>query len=272
MYERGFTALMYAVQHCSPSSKDMVELLLDWKANLDKLDCKKRCALWHAVENEQYDCCQILLERGANSKLVAYDGESPEKMLRREYTRRIKEPPETDIFVIVDKLKRQDDMLIEIFDQELSAFQEQSTDLDPITPQQVSSPQQSVLALASSGQQQLNMSPNGVVIKSAHVHSLMTYLYKYSHKWREIGMSLGFLINELDNIEQSYPRDTVQRLLTRMLNQWTQWPTNDHRNYPTLEKLCESLRSGLVGLGALYSQSTRTIPRLLTFQTTPNGR
>ena len=39
--------------------------------------------------------------------------------------------------------------------------------------------------------------------------------------------------------------------LQELLSRWVQWPTSEHPNDPTLEALCASLRSPLVGLGSL---------------------
>ena len=72
-----------------------------------------------------------------------------------------------------------------------------------------------------------------------------------SHKWKEIGLALNFLDGELKGIEHSFPRATTQQLLTELLSQWTQWPTAEHPDVPTMEVLCDALRSGLVGQGAL---------------------
>ena len=78
---------------------------------------------------------------------------------------------------------------------------------------------------------------------------LMDHLHMHAYKWRDIGYSLTFQDGELENISQTYPRFTPQQPLTVMLNQWVQWPTKDHRVYPTVEQLCEALRKDKVGLG-----------------------
>ena len=89
---------------------------------------------------------------------------------------------------------------------------------------------------------------------------LTGYLYKYAYKWRDIGASLRFHLGELENIVHTYPRATPQRLLTELLHQWSQWPTAEHPQAPTMERLCDALRSGQVGLGAeandLYATRT----------------
>ena len=76
---------------------------------------------------------------------------------------------------------------------------------------------------------------------------LYGFLHQYAYKWREIGQALNFRHGELLNIIHS----TTQQLLTELLNQWSQWPTADHPDIPTVERLRDALRSELVGLGAV---------------------
>ena len=88
-------------------------------------------------------------------------------------------------------------------------------------------------------------------MRSGDVAFLVSHLHKdASHKWSEIGLALNFRDGELKSIIQSFPRATTQQLLTELLSQWCQWPTADHSDVPTMERLCDALRSGLVGLGA----------------------
>lgn len=51
-------------------------------------------------------------------------------------------------------------------------------------------------------------------------------------------------------ISQSSPRATTKYLLTELLSQWSQWPTAEHSDVPTMRRLCDSLHCDLVGLGA----------------------
>ena len=76
-------------------------------------------------------------------------------------------------------------------------------------------------------------------------------LCNYGYKWKEIGLALGFLNEELEGILYSDPRAKVQQLLVEVLSQWSQWPTASHSDVPTMERLRDALRSGLVGLGAV---------------------
>ena len=103
----------------------------------------------------------------------------------------------------------------------------------------------------------------GFVIDRLHMHT---------NKWREIGLSLDFQHAELEGIRQSSPAATTQQLLSIVLSQWAQWPMADHPNVPTMEKLCDALRSGLVGLGALANDlyklrtciPSRNLPRYIS--------
>ena len=89
------------------------------------------------------------------------------------------------------------------------------------------------------------------MVRSGDVCFLASHLCKYaSHKWREIGLALNFEDGELKGLSLSFPRYTTEQLLTELLSRWCQWPTADHSDVPTMERLCDALRSGLVGLGA----------------------
>ncbi len=90
----------------------------------------------------------------------------------------------------------------------------------------------------------------GTLVRNEDVNMLISHLHKYAYKWRDIGASLNFQHGELENISQSNPIATTQQLLTELLSQWSQWPTADHPDAPTMERLRDALRSGLVGLGA----------------------
>ena len=91
----------------------------------------------------------------------------------------------------------------------------------------------------------------GTPVKSEDVNLLVRHLRDHAYKWREIGSSLDFRYCEMENISHSNPRATTQQLLMELLSQWSQWPTADHPDIvPTVEKLCDALHSGLVGLGA----------------------
>ncbi len=96
--------------------------------------------------------------------------------------------------------------------------------------------------------------PGSTIVRSDDVGYLASHLCKNaSHKWREIGLTLGFLDGELKSISLSFPRATAQQLLTELLSQWSQWPTAAHPDAPTMERLRDALCSGLVELGAVAS-------------------
>ncbi len=96
--------------------------------------------------------------------------------------------------------------------------------------------------------------PGSTIVRSDDVGYLASHLCKNaSHKWREIGLALGFLDGELKSISLSFPGATAQQLLTELLSQWSQWPTAAHPDAPTMERLRDALRSGLVELGAVAS-------------------
>ena len=87
----------------------------------------------------------------------------------------------------------------------------------------------------------------GIVIKSKDVNKLIAHLHKNAFKWKEIGGALDFEQGELENI--GYSGGTPQQLLTKLLSEWSEWPTDDHPTKPTLDSLCAALRSGTVKLG-----------------------
>ena len=90
----------------------------------------------------------------------------------------------------------------------------------------------------------------------------MNLIHNYSDKWNYIGMGLGFVQPELNQI-CSNPSLLVSgaptSFLNNLLNQWVQWPTMDHPTRPTLRALCEALRSSLVGLGSLAEEVKREL-------------
>lgn len=91
----------------------------------------------------------------------------------------------------------------------------------------------------------------GCVVKSEDIAFLMEHLHQYAYKWKEIGMALGFHPGELENIRHSAPIATVEQLLAELLRKFSQWPTDSYQVTPMLNRLCDALRSRLVGLGAV---------------------
>ena len=103
---------------------------------------------------------------------------------------------------------------------------------------------------------------NGEQIRILHeedVCQLMTLMQSFSDHWLEIGMALGFTPPELNQIRKNPMLLTTapKSFLTELLSLWIQWPTVDHPTKPTLEALCEALRSSLVGLGQLAEEVER---------------
>ena len=84
------------------------------------------------------------------------------------------------------------------------------------------------------------------MIKQIDMGFLLEELYNCTSKWEEIGLMLGFVDGELKNIAHSTLK---QHHMKELLVRWAHWPTNDHLRNPTLESLCNALRSKLVGLG-----------------------
>ena len=88
-------------------------------------------------------------------------------------------------------------------------------------------------------------------MKTEDVNFLMARLSHYAHRWDNIGSALNFLPGELDNIRYSPQALNLQQRLRELLTQWSQWPTKDHPQPPTLEALCDALQGSLVNLGAV---------------------
>lgn len=92
---------------------------------------------------------------------------------------------------------------------------------------------------------------------------LMNRIHNFSHKWRDIGLGLGFFPSELDQISCNpslfMSTSAPTSYMTRLLSQWVQWPTENHPTRPTLRALCEALRSAIVGLGSLAEELEREV-------------
>ena len=59
-------------------------------------------------------------------------------------------------------------------------------------------------------------------MKTGDVHALAHDLRDYAHKWEEIGLALGFLPDELQNIK--YSLSTLEERFEEVLHLWSQWP------------------------------------------------
>ena len=100
-----------------------------------------------------------------------------------------------------------------------------------------------------------------LIINDSHVLALLQKMHNHSYMWREIGIALRFTEPELQII-QSTPallNKAPFSFLEYLMNQWVQWPTDDHESEPTLEKLCTALKSSLVGLGRLAKEIENTL-------------
>ena len=87
----------------------------------------------------------------------------------------------------------------------------------------------------------------------------MTLIHNFSDKWDLIGLGLGFIQPELNQISSnpSQIMSAPASFLKSLLSQWVQWPTVSHPRKPTLRALCEALHSSLVGLGSLAEEVER---------------
>ncbi len=90
--------------------------------------------------------------------------------------------------------------------------------------------------------------PAGIV-KPADVYFLANELTTVASRWGPIGGHLGFLPGELENIAVTVSARPPDEYLIKLLTEWTQWPTSKHKDYPTMDSLCEALRSQSVGMG-----------------------
>ena len=90
------------------------------------------------------------------------------------------------------------------------------------------------------------MDTRNIMFREQDLKNLLEKLVKHSAKWREIGLYLGFLPSELDNI-QARPlllATAPNSWLDAILTEWLQWAPGDNRestNFATLENLREAL-------------------------------
>ncbi len=89
-------------------------------------------------------------------------------------------------------------------------------------------------------------------LREEDVGYLVEILATYAGKWKEIGIQLGFLPNELDALPFS---QKPVGSLTYMLNEWTQWAVGgSHNKYATMEDLERALRKKVVNLGVIADE------------------
>ena len=105
-----------------------------------------------------------------------------------------------------------------------------------------------------------------VKVTEKDIVTILSLLQKYSSKWNEIGLTLGFIKPELDTIFSMSKlfNGAPASYLQELLSQWVQWPTTDHPKNPTLEALCTALRSSLVGLGSLAEEVEKKMKQCTT--------
>ena len=97
-------------------------------------------------------------------------------------------------------------------------------------------------------------------MRSHDLPSLLRQLKNHAAKWREIGIHLGFLSGELDNIgaRPNLSQGAPVSWLVAMLEEWLQWAPGDGRgstSFATLEDLKNALNE--TGLGAIATDLTR---------------
>ena len=84
---------------------------------------------------------------------------------------------------------------------------------------------------------------------------LVEILADHASNWRMIGGQLGFVQHELDNIVAKVAAlEAPHGYLSRMLDTWSYWPVENHKQCPTIEALEQALRSKTVGLGSVASE------------------
>ena len=69
-------------------------------------------------------------------------------------------------------------------------------------------------------------------------------------KWKDIGMALGFSSQELDSIPDHVSLHTPRFYFKELLDQWCQWPSKNHPDIPSLERLSQVLRATGFGVQA----------------------
>ena len=101
----------------------------------------------------------------------------------------------------------------------------------------------------------LQYNPVASRLSSRHLPSLLQQLSKHAAKWRDIGMKLGFMQDEMNNIEANalLLTGSPTSWLTKMLSDWLQWAPGDGRGstyFATLEKLKDALKQANLGATA----------------------
>ena len=85
-------------------------------------------------------------------------------------------------------------------------------------------------------------------LSECHLSALTEQLAGYSHKWRDIGLSLNLPHSIRENIMAMMHVYSGKYCLSEILREWISG-NHEHAKPPTLEKLQEALASEIVGLG-----------------------
>ena len=109
---------------------------------------------------------------------------------------------------------------------------------------------------------QHTLSEFGTRLKKQHLTLLYGQLSGHASKWRDIGIYLKFLSNELDIIEAkpSLYHEGTKGFLREMISEWLEWAPGDQRGseqYATLEALKIAVSSA--GLGTSAADLTITV-------------
>ena len=109
---------------------------------------------------------------------------------------------------------------------------------------------------------QHTLSEFGTRLKKQHLILLYGQLSGHASKWRDIGIYLKFLSNELDIIEAkpSLYHEGTKGFLREMISEWLEWAPGDQRGseqYATLEALKIAVSSA--GLGTSAADLTITV-------------
>ena len=94
-----------------------------------------------------------------------------------------------------------------------------------------------------------------LILKKYHHSILFSQLNRHASKWKEIGIYLGFLNDELDIIvaKPSLYHEGTKGFLCEMLSEWLEWAPGDQRGskeYATLEALKRAVSSAGLGVTA----------------------
>ena len=80
-----------------------------------------------------------------------------------------------------------------------------------------------------------------------YLRQILSLLLPVASKWESIGIALDFSIGDLENIKHNLTLaiEGPQAYLRVLIQQWLGWTPPDH-NLPTIEALCDALKSPIV--------------------------